>query len=253
MKLDEKALAIESMARIEHKPAAKLTRGTFRAISTAWPVYLFITAFICHVLGMRIYSYFNVWLKSTKYWSVEEINFIPTAGYGLQIFFTVLYAWTSDALRVRSPIIVFASFIALTGRIILSVWPSHNLPAMMTGWFLTHCETGAGALFITWINEVCGFSQEHRLIVIAVVETFAFTSDELIKLIASKVASLGSRSLDHICRKGMIPQLMIMLRRWTMSSCWRERTLWALDRIQVKGTQANLWLGLIWIRAMLAS
>lgn len=184
MKPAEKALAIKRMESVGRKPAAKLTLGTFKNIFTAWPVYLFTTAFICHVLGIRIYSYFNVWLKSTKRWSVEEVNLIPTAGYGLQIFFTLSYAWTSDALRVRSPVIIFACFVALIGCIILSVWPSHNIPAMMTGWFLTFCETGAGALFITWINETCGFSQEHRLIVIAIVETFAFTFNAWVPLLA---------------------------------------------------------------------
>lgn len=55
---------------------------------------------------------------------------------------------------------------------------------MMAGWFLTFCETGAGALFITWINEVCSFSQEHRLVVIAIVETMSFTFNAWVPLLA---------------------------------------------------------------------
>lgn len=180
----ERKMSVDRMEAIGRKPATKVTLQTFKDIFTAWPVYLFSIAFICHVLGIKIYSYFNVWLKSTKHWSTEEVNLIPTAGYGLQIFFTLSYAWASDALRVRSPIIVFACLIALIGCIILSAWPSHNLAAMMTGWFLTFCETGAGALFIAWINEVLGFSQEHRIIVIAVVETMAFTFQAWVPLLA---------------------------------------------------------------------
>lgn len=184
LKPHEKALAIDRMNAVGRKPARPVTLKTFKTIFTAWPVYLFTTAFIAHVLGIRIYSYFNVWLKSTKRWSVEEVNLIPTAGYGMQIFFTLSYAWVSDALRQRAPVIVFACLVAMTGTIILSIYPEHNIPAMMAGWLLTFCETGAGALFITWINETCSFSQEHRLIVIAVVETFAFTFAAWVPLLA---------------------------------------------------------------------
>lgn len=184
MNAEEKELAIERMEMVGRKPATKLTLKTFKQVFLGWPVWLFSGAFICHVLGIKIYSYFNVWLKSTKRWSVEEINLIPTAGYGLQIFFTLSYAWVSDAIRMRAPVITFACLVALVGCIILSIWPSHDIPAMMTGWFLTFCETGAGALFITWINEVCGFSQEHRIIVIAIVETMAFTFQAWVPLLA---------------------------------------------------------------------
>lgn len=85
---------------------------------------------------------------------------------------------------MRWPVIIFACLVALIGTIILSIYPEHNNAAMMTGWLLTFCETGAGALFITWINEVCSFSQEHRLIVIAVVETMAFTFNAWVPLLA---------------------------------------------------------------------
>jgi ACS family pantothenate transporter-like MFS transporter len=181
---EEKAMAIERMEAVGRKPAKPLTVKTFKAIFTAWPVYLFTIAFIAHVLGIRIYSYFNVWLKSTKRYTVEEVNLIPTAGYGLQIAFTLSYAWTSDAIRMRWPVIIFACLVALTGCIILSIYPEHNIAAMMAGWFLTFCETGAGALFITWINEVCSFSQEHRLVVIAIVETMSFTFNAWVPLLA---------------------------------------------------------------------
>lgn len=65
--------------------------------------------------------------------------------------------------------------IAMTGTIILAVYPEHSIPTMLAGWLLTFCETGAGALIIAWINELCSQSAEHRAIIIGVVETAAFT------------------------------------------------------------------------------
>jgi ACS family pantothenate transporter-like MFS transporter len=57
---EEKRIAIERMEAVGRKPAKPLTVKTFKAIFTAWPVYLFTIAFIAHVLGIRIYSYFNI-------------------------------------------------------------------------------------------------------------------------------------------------------------------------------------------------
>lgn len=153
----------------------KLTWPIWKRILTTWPVYLFCAIFIAHVLAIRIYSYFNLWLQFTELYTREEINIIPSAGYGLQICFTLSYAWASDAIQMRWPLIIFACMVSIIGTIILSIWPQDNIVAMFTGWLLTFCETGAGALIITWINEILSYSAEHRAIVIGIVETAAFT------------------------------------------------------------------------------
>ncbi|KAI9729153.1 MAG: hypothetical protein M1834_007060 [Cirrosporium novae-zelandiae] len=184
LKPEEKEMAIERMDRVGRAPAGKLTFRTFLNVFSRWPVYLFSVAFISHVLGIRIYSYFNLWLKSTHRYSTEEVNVIPTAGYGLQIVFTMMYAWTSDAIRKRWPVIAVACSVALIGCIILSVWPSQNTDAMMAGWLLTFAETGAGALWMTWINETCSYSAEHRIITIAVVEMMAYVFNAWVPLLA---------------------------------------------------------------------
>jgi len=163
------------MERQGRAPMKKLTWPIWKRILTTWPVYLFCAIFIAHVLAIRIYSYFNLWLQFTELYTREEINIIPSAGYGLQICFTLSYAWASDAIQMRWPLIIFACMVSIIGTIILSIWPQDNIAAMFTGWLLTFCETGAGALIITWINEILSYSAEHRAIVIGIVETAAFT------------------------------------------------------------------------------
>lgn len=149
----DREMAVNRMQSHGRAPMKKLTLAIWKRILTTWPVYLFCTIFIAHVLGIRIYSYFNLWLEDTGLYTREEINVIPSAGYGMQICFTLSYAWASDAIRMRWPLIIFACVVAIIGTIILSVWPDSNLAAMYTGWLLTFCETGAGALIITWINK----------------------------------------------------------------------------------------------------
>ncbi|EEA26602.1 hypothetical protein TMatcc_005121 [Talaromyces marneffei ATCC 18224] len=188
LKPEERELLINRMKSAGRAPPGKLTPRTFLDVGRTWAAWLFSLLFIAHVCGIRIYSYFNVWLKSTGRYSVEQVNLIPTAGYGAQIIFTLSYAWASDALQMRWPVVIFAAMIALTGTIILSVWPANSIPAMMTGWILTFLETGAGALIIAWINETCAYSTEHRILIIGFVETMAFTFNAWVPLLAYNTA-----------------------------------------------------------------
>ncbi|KAF4120880.1 Major Facilitator Superfamily [Geosmithia morbida] len=183
LNVKDREMAISRMERVGRAPLKKLTWRTIRNIAVNWPVWIFSAIFIAHVCAIKIYSYFNLWLKSTNLYTTEEINIIPTAGYGLQIVCTLTYAWVSDAIQSRWPLIIVAATVSLIGTIILSVWPEQNTTAMMAGWFLTFCETGAGALIITWINEICGHNAEHRAIIIGVVETMAFTFSAWVPLL----------------------------------------------------------------------
>lgn len=184
LKPHEKQMAIDRMAAVGRKPArTRITLPVVKRVMLSWPIHLFSATFIAHVLGIRIYSYFNVWLTSTGRWSVAEVNILPSIGYGLQIVFTLCYAWTSDAIGMRWPVIIFAGFVALIGCIILSVWPSQNIHAMFVGWMLTYLETGAGALIITWINEILAHSAEERALVIGCVEAISFTFQAWVPLL----------------------------------------------------------------------
>lgn len=180
---DETERAAQRMRDAGRAPAKKLTLRTILDVFRSWPVWLFSTVFIAHVLGLRIYSYFNVWLKSTGEYTTEQVNVIPSAGYGLQILCTLMYAWTSDYIQARWPVIVLACVPGIAGTAILSVWPEENTAAMMAGWLLTYAETGAGILFTSWVSETCGFSAEHRVIVIGVMEAVAFTFNAWVPLL----------------------------------------------------------------------
>ncbi len=183
---DERERAAQRMRDVGRAPAKKnltLTLRTVFDVFRSWPVWLFSTVFIAHVLGLRVYSYFNVWLKSTGQYTTEQVNVIPSAGYGLQIICTLMYAWTSDYIQSRWPVIVFACVPGIIGTGILSIWPEQNTGAMMAGWLLTYAETGAGILFTSWVSETCGFSAEHRVIVIGVMEAVAFTFNAWVPLL----------------------------------------------------------------------
>ena len=184
LKPEQKAIAIGRMERVGRKPPKKLTWATLRDIFTSWPVYLFCIPFASQLLGNRIYNYFTIYLKSTGRYSVEQVNLIPTGGFGFQVVTTLIWAWLSDATGNRVLSICLAAGVALIGTIILSIYPENNHSAMLAGWILTYAQMGASALMLSWINELLSFSTEHRLVVIGVVETFGFVMNAWVILLA---------------------------------------------------------------------
>ncbi|EGV64788.1 MFS general substrate transporter [Yamadazyma tenuis ATCC 10573] len=159
--------------KINTKPKIKVS--DLVALISDWPFWIFSLAFTGHVLGIKLYSYMNLWLKSTGDYSVQQLNNLPTAGYGAQIFFTLCWAWLSDGIGKRWPVVTLATVPAIIGTIILWVWPEHNRAALFAGWYLLFIETGAGALFISWIAETMSTNVEQRYLLIGLVETVSFT------------------------------------------------------------------------------
>ncbi|KAJ3506911.1 hypothetical protein NM208_g16024 [Fusarium decemcellulare] len=149
------------MERVGRRPPGKLTWSVIRDIVTSWPVYLFSVTFAAQLLGVRIYNYFTIYLKDTGRFTVEQVNIIPTGGFGFQVFTTLIYAWLADGI----------------GR-------QQNHVAMMAGWLLTYGQTGASALIMTMVNEILSFSTEQRLVVIGVIETFGFSMNAWVILFA---------------------------------------------------------------------
>lgn len=180
LKPHEKQRAIERMQSVGRRARGRLTVRTVVDLFREWPVYLFTVSFVCYIQATRVYTYFNVWLKSTGRYSVEKVNLIPTAGFGILVFFTLVFAWTSDGLRTRWPIIVWGASMSLIGAIILSVTVTHdhaadpNIPAILAGFFLTYLTTGTAGVYMTYITEVLGYNYLHRAMVIALTDTIAY-------------------------------------------------------------------------------
>jgi ACS family pantothenate transporter-like MFS transporter len=112
----DRKMARDRMDAVGRTPPKKLTVNVFLDVFKRWPVYLFSALSITHVLGIRLCSYFNLWLQSTERYSAEEVNMIPTAGYALQSVCTLCYTWVSDGISMRWQVTIFACFASLTGN-----------------------------------------------------------------------------------------------------------------------------------------
>lgn len=130
-------MALARTEKWKRAPAKKLNLQSIKSIYSTWiPVsptadttipcahaikWAFMVPYTAYVIGLGSYLYMNLWLRATPgYNTATLINVIPTGGYGLSIFTSLVYSWTSDAIRMRWPILLFGALPPLTGNIIVS-------------------------------------------------------------------------------------------------------------------------------------
>ena len=113
----------------------------------------------------------NIWLKSLGDYSVEQVDYIPTAISAVGIVATLLLGWYSDHTKSRWHVGIFLSFSAIiTGAIMLSP-PSRG--AKMFALFLNGCQYAGQTVFFAWVNDLCRADDAKRAIVIASMNTFS--------------------------------------------------------------------------------
>ncbi|WVQ77579.1 hypothetical protein IAR50_007267 [Cryptococcus sp. DSM 104548] len=167
------SFASRRMARIGRAAPKGLTRGVVRKVLTSWPLWAFILPYGFWVINGQAISFFSLWLKSTGRYSTVKVNLIPTGGYALEIFTAILWAAISDATGWRWPVIVFSGLFGLFGAIVLTVWDvSFNLH--FAGHILIFATIGGSALILTWVSEVAGGNAEARILIVALLNTFAY-------------------------------------------------------------------------------
>jgi ACS family pantothenate transporter-like MFS transporter len=169
----DKQVAQARMDRAGRARAKGISWKTVREVVTHWPMWVFVAPYVCYVMALHVATYMNLWLKSLKIYSVEQVNVIPSGGYAIEIVFALIWAVSSDALGMRWPIIMTGAALGLLGGTLLSVW---DIPfgAKYFAWFLTFTPVGTGALLFAWGNEVCGDSAEERGILLGWLNTMGF-------------------------------------------------------------------------------
>ncbi len=184
------AIGRERMARIKRVEQVGFSPRSFVQSFSSWVPWVFAPMYVCFVLGLGSFACewcrrlvkrafieatplvdMNLWLKSTKLYTTAQVNVIPTGGYALQLVAAAVYSWTSDAIGMRWPVILFGGCVALIGNTILTAWPA-SLHAKYAGFFLAFTVTPCGALTLSWANElVSQTGAEHRAIVIGFLNT----------------------------------------------------------------------------------
>ncbi|KAK9491781.1 major facilitator superfamily domain-containing protein [Lipomyces doorenjongii] len=151
--LSERELLIANMRmdRTGRKPPVKITLQSFLSMWKTWRPYLFLPLYNLDLLTFY-FLYFNLWLKSLKIYSVQEINVIPTGGYAIALVSGYVLGSISDAIGMRWPGWIFAVCCKLVGSAILAVWDV-GFHAKMFGFMIGYIGYAGFPLLLTWASE----------------------------------------------------------------------------------------------------
>ncbi|EPE02585.1 mfs transporter [Ophiostoma piceae UAMH 11346] len=169
---DEKALARERMRRIGGKPAIGFGGGwtLIRRFFYRWHIYVlgfFLVPWIltCQPSGNGAYT---LWIKSLGKYSTARLNELTAINPGVGLFFILFYAFLSDQLQTKLPIILFQGVLAFSLQLAFPLWDrsstAYKWAAVATG----YGQNAVAPLLYSWANEICREDAEERAFVVAV-------------------------------------------------------------------------------------
>jgi MFS transporter, ACS family, pantothenate transporter len=169
---EERQLAITRLPRVE-KERGQIGWSIIRRCLGTWHWYAFclIWVFASNTEMFSTNAIMNIWLKSLRDYSVEQVNYIPTAISGVGIIATLILGWYSDHIKSRWHVGIFLSFTAIiTGAVMLHP-PSRG--AKMFALFLNGCQYASQTVMFAWANDLCREDDAKRSIIIASMQTFS--------------------------------------------------------------------------------
>ncbi|KAK8238822.1 MFS general substrate transporter [Phyllosticta capitalensis] len=193
LKPEELDLAKHRMKLEGRKPRAPYTKEKIKKIFSSWHIWSLTLLYIAFNNGNNnaqpVFAQWLKWLNAEgihKY-TVAQINAIPTTTYGLAVFSTLVYAWSSDTYLkgARWPPMIFAGIFNMITYISLAVW---DIP---WGWhwtcyILAGLNSGLSGLCFSWAHEICAGDNEERAIVVGAMNQMAYVVQAWLPLIVWK-------------------------------------------------------------------
>jgi MFS transporter, ACS family, pantothenate transporter len=163
----ERQRARERIEEEGRKPVGKLDMTVFKRVLTSWQLYCFVIGYALWSLtvGSYVLQYFTLYLKSTGFYSIPQINSIPTC-IGVVNFVTMLTTgYVADKIGNRGPVCLAVGVLLTMNYAILSAWEvSHGLRMFVFIFCgIYGCFT---PLLAGWVNETCGGDQQKRAFIL---------------------------------------------------------------------------------------
>jgi MFS transporter, ACS family, pantothenate transporter len=169
---EERQLAVTRLPRVK-KERGKIGWSIIRRCLSTWHWWAFCLIWVA-ASNTEMFStnaVMNIWLKSLGEYSVEQVNYIPTAIAGVGILATLILGWYSDHTRSRWQAGIFVSFTAIITGGIMIYPPSRG--AKMFALFLNGCQYASQTVMFAWANDLCREDDAKRGIIIASMQTFS--------------------------------------------------------------------------------
>lgn len=164
----------------------KLTWANVRKLVQDPKVYALVSLYVTFNNGCGIgsSSTMALWLKSLKY-SVSDVNVYPTGMYAITIVTTLIYAWSSDGFLKgrRWPPIIFAGIMNIIACSMLLGWDNIPFSAHFAAYYLGGFIGGISGLIMSWGNEIYGYDNGSRAIVLALMNDIAYVFQAWLPLV----------------------------------------------------------------------
>ncbi|WWC61462.1 uncharacterized protein I303_104046 [Kwoniella dejecticola CBS 10117] len=200
----ELELAQERMRKVKRTPTNGLfEKAVIKRIFSNWHIYLLPLTYIFYGLSCAGSSYFAIYLKSTKKYSVELVNILPTFISVIQAVTTLAYGFLSDYTGSR---FWFTFGPMLFGAIptgILAVWPQNYEIKIFA--FMTLGIQLMTAVIYSWWNEICSADPLERALVISGSNGLQYVMSAWLPLLIFKQTDAPS------FRKGFITDFVFVL------------------------------------------
>ncbi|CAJ2510610.1 Uu.00g062350.m01.CDS01 [Anthostomella pinea] len=163
----ERNRAKERIEEEGRKPVGKLDWTVFKRVATSWQLYCFVIGYALWSLtvGSLVLQYFTLYLKQTGYFTIPQINNIPTAIGAVNFFTMIITGYVADKIGNRGPVCLAVGLILTVCYAILSAWDvPHGLKMVV---FIACGTYGCFTpLLAGWCNETCGGDQQKRAFIL---------------------------------------------------------------------------------------
>ncbi|KAH8690694.1 putative pantothenate transporter [Talaromyces proteolyticus] len=176
LKPHEKQLALDRMKKAGKQLEEPITWVGAKRVLSRWHFWVYTTYYTFFICSENIGSYMNLWLTSLNRYPVTDINTYPTVINAITIFTTLIYGWTSDAIKLRSPIVYFSLTVCFFAAMNLAIWDGVPFGLKWASYYLTGFAQGSGPVFLTMVNEVCAGDSLERKIILGSTNSIAQSS-----------------------------------------------------------------------------
>jgi ACS family pantothenate transporter-like MFS transporter len=170
---EERTLAVSRL------PEVTITRGQLgtslvRRVVLSWQWWAFVWLWIANS-NTEMYSsnaVFQLLLRSTGDFSVEQVNYIPTSVSGMGVVATLTLGWYTDwAPSRRWHVGVLLSITAIVSGALMLAAPTRG--AKYAALVLNGCQFAGQTVMFAWANDVLRNDDAKRAVVLASMNMFA--------------------------------------------------------------------------------
>ncbi|KAK5109247.1 hypothetical protein LTR62_007229 [Meristemomyces frigidus] len=170
---EERMLAVERLPEVT-KERGVLGLGLIKRVVLSWHWWAFVLLWVA-CSNTEMYSsngIMQLWLKSTRDYSVEHVNYIPTAVSGMGIVATLLLGWYSDwnpSRRWHVGILLSITAI-ISGALMLS---APTRAARFVALIMNGIQYAGQTVMFAWANDLIRGDDAKRSVVLASMNMFS--------------------------------------------------------------------------------